>query len=388
MKQIHLGAPACMLFLLPSCPALAGGAKHDAVPSGGDWEFSISAGPAYRKIGEVKTNAGYRSGGLALPSFVGGNALITPPIGETTAPFDREYNDGFVRQDAGTPTDGSTWNWGYDSASQVQGGQLVYQATGFQSVYSDFQSAPASGPSRRGDLEGIAPHIQFDARSPHRLGPFRIGFTAGLDFANADRSLNFSNFSAGQSREDYRVDYVDRYELDGVILPLAPYQGSFGGAGPSIGNLPSSRDITSVLLFTDTAGFANQVSSSFDLDAWTLTLGPTLSMSRGAFDFAVSGGFSLNVYSWEASQNETLNVTTAAGTSAVARWAESNDGVKFRPGVYLQGEAGYLFTERFGISGFLRLDAAKSFGVAAGPTTYEIDPYGATAGLMLRFALP
>jgi hypothetical protein len=387
MKRIHLSPLASLLFLLPSAPALAGGAKQ-VVPSGGDWEFSLSAGPVYRNVGEVEINAGYRSGGLALPSFVGGNVLQTPAVGETGVPFNREYNDGFVRQDAGTPNDGSTWNWGHDSDSQVQNDQLVYRATGFRSDYSDIRNAPATGPSQHRNLEGIAPHLQFNARSPHRLGPFRVGFTAGLDFVKTDRSLGFSNFSAGQTRVDYRLDYEDRYDLGGVIPPLAPYQGSLGGAGPVISNFPASRDITPVLLLTENAGFANQVSTSFDLDALSLTLGPTLALTHGSFDFAVSGGFTLNIYSWQAAQKETLDVTTTQGTVEIARWSEDDHGVKFRPGAYLQGEAGYSFTERIGMTGFLRIDAARSFSFGAGPTTYEVDPYGITAGVMLRFTLP
>ncbi len=387
-----LSRPLCFTasLLLPSLPVSAGGSKSPAPspPSGGDWEFSISAGPAYRNVGRIAIQGGYRSGGLALPSFVGADSLTTPAIGETDLPFDRQYNDGFVRQDPGTAGDGSTWNWGYDNASQVQNGELVYQATGFQSIRGDSLSAPATGPSPRRDLEGIAPHLQFDARSPHRIGPFRVGFTAGLDFVKTDRSLRFSNFSAGQTRDDYRLDYEDRYDLAGVIPPLAPYQGSFGGPGPIISNLPAARAMTPVLIGTDTADFSNAVSSSIDLNALSLNLGPTLGLQRGRFDFAMSAGFTFNIYDWEARQDESLNVTTPAGTAEIARWSESDHGVKFRPGVYLQGQAGCALTETIGLSGFLRLDAAKSFRVGAGPTTYEVDPYGVTAGLMLRLALP
>ena len=90
----------------------------------------------------------------------------------------------------------------------------------------------------------MAPHLQFDARSPHHLGPFRIGFSAGLDFMKADQSLAFSNFSATQTRDDYRLDYEDRYDLQGVIPPQAPYAGTIGGAGPLIDNIPVIRTIT------------------------------------------------------------------------------------------------------------------------------------------------
>ncbi len=387
-RPLHLSA----LLLLPALPATAGDAKFGLVgsgsASGGDWEFSLSAGPAYRQLGDVRISGGYRSAGLALPSLVGGNSLVTPPVGDANAVGDRTYNDGFVGQDAGTALDGDTWNWGYDNAGQVQGDQLVYSATGFQSVFSEVRGAPAGGPSRSRDLEGWAPHLQFDARSPHRLGPFRVGFTAGLDFVKTDGSLAFSNFSQSQTRQDFRLDYVDRYDLGGIIPPLAPYAGSVGGPGPIIPNVPASRDVTPVLTGTETGLYSNRVSSSFDLNALSLTLGPTLSLSHGRFDFAVSAGFSLNIYDWEARQDETLSATTAGGTATFATWSDRDHGVKFRPGLYLQGETAYQINDLVGIAGFARLDVAEDFTVGAGPTSYDIDPGGLTAGLMLRFALP
>jgi hypothetical protein len=377
------------LLFLATEPSLAGDAKSaPALSAGNGWQFSISAGPAWRQIGDVRVSGGYRSGGLALPSLVGGNSLVTPPIGDPDSYADRTYNDGYVNQDAGTPNDGYTWNWGYDQASQIQGNQLAFSATGSQSVYSESRSALGTGTSGSRDLEGMAPHLQIDAVSPHRLGPFRVGFSAGLDFTSADRNLAFSGFSLNQMREDYRLDYVDYYDLDGVVPPQAPYQGSFDGPGPSIGNRPSSSTVTPVLLGSESALFSNAVISSFELNALNITLGPSLTLSEGRFDFAVSGGVSLNVYDWEARQNERLEVTTAGGTATYASWADQDQGVKFRPGIYLQGEAGFRINEVLGVTGFARLDAAKEFSVGAGPTRYEVDPYGTTMGMMLRFTLP
>lgn len=378
-------------LLLPALPAAAGDAKRvlpSPPASSGDWEFSLSAGPAYRHLGDVRISGGFRSAGPALPSQVGGNSLVTPPIGEPGAISDRAYNDGFVGQDAGTPGDGMTWNWGYDDSSQIQGGQLVFSATGFQSVFSETRTAPASGPSRTRDLEGMVPHLQFDAHSPHRLGPFRVGFSVGMDFMKTDSSLGFSNFSQTQTRQDFRLDYVDRYDLGGIIPPLAPYQGSAAGPGTLIFNLPAARDLSTVLTGTETGIYSNRVFSSFDLSALSLALGPTVSMERGRFGFALSAGFSLNVYDWEARQDETLAAATAGGTATFAAWSDRDNGVKFRPGLYLQGEAGNQLTESIDLIGFGRLDLAESFTVGTGPTSYKVDPGGVTAGVLLRFALP
>ncbi|MCW1886914.1 hypothetical protein OKA04_19395 [Luteolibacter flavescens] len=375
------------LLLLGCVPVLAGDSKNPAPTSGGDWEFSLSAGPAVRTLGQVKINSGYRSGGFTLPSLVGSDSLTVPPIGDTTGYADREYNDGYVRQDAGTGTDGTTWHWGYDSASQVQGEQLVFQATGFQSIRGDLSNAPNSGPASKDTLDGIAPHIQFDVRSPHYIGPFRVGFSAGMDFIKTDQSLAFSNFSATQTREDYRLDYVDRYDLQGVIPPQAPYAGSYAGPGPLIDNIPAIRNITPVLIFTDTATFANQVHSSINIDAFSFTMGPTFSLRKGPLEFAFSGGVIVNVYDWSARQSETLDGTSSTGVTRIAQWQEHDSGVKVRPGFYAQTDVTYALNEQLGFGGFLRLDAASEFRAQAGPTIYKIDPYGVTAGLQLRWML-
>src|SRR5688572_29764695 len=113
----------CLALTLP----LAAGEPTQTI-STGDWEWTLSAGPSARNIGTLKINAASRSAAFGLPSLVGSEAMVTPPVGDPDSPADRFYEDGYVRQDAGTALDGSTWYWGYESASQVQGDNLVYTA--------------------------------------------------------------------------------------------------------------------------------------------------------------------------------------------------------------------------------------------------------------------
>ena len=383
--------PSTMKFLpitiALTLPAFAGSSK-DAVPSSGDWQWSVSAGPSIRKLGTLKTNSGYRSASVAVPSFVGGESLTVPPIGDEAGYGERFYDDGYVRQDAGTPADGTTWYWGYDNAAQVQGDQLVFSATGAQSLLRDAYAIPALGPSTRDSLRGFAPHIQLDVLSPYQVAGFRIGFSGGLDFTQADHASTFSNYSGSQFRDDYRLDYEDRYDLQGVIPPLAPYAGSLAGPGPLINNIPSSRSVTPVLLFTDTANLSNQVWNSLDIDAFSLALGPTLSRSWGPFEFSFQGGVILNIYNWEARQAERLTAVNASGPTTVAQWAEGDSGTKFRPGLYAQGQVNYDVGNHYELAAFLRLETASEFRAQAGPSIYRIDPTGFTSGLMLRYWFP
>lgn len=374
-------------FLLLATAAHAGGAKSPASNSG-NWEWTVSAGPAVRSIGTLKINSGFRSGGVLVPSFVGNSSLTTPNVGDQSAPAERFYNDGYVRQDAGTPVDGSTWFWGYDNAGQIQGNQLVQSATGFESTLRDSFNIPRFGASSRDSLRGFSPHIQIDARGPQKLWGFRLGFSGGFDFTQVDQSLSYSNYSGNQFRDDFRLDYVDRYDLNGVIAPSAPYFGSIGGPGPLISNFPSTRTITPVLLFTDSASFSNQVWTSIDMNAFSFTLGPSLTRTWGSFSMSLQGGAIFNIYDWDARQGERLNGTNNAGTTTVARWAEGDSGVKFRPGLYGQADISYDLVDGWAVGGYFRLDTASEFRAQAGPTIFKIDPSGYSAGFQVRYLLP
>jgi hypothetical protein len=316
---------ASILLALVPLPLLAGEPKSPLQTSG-DWQWSISAGPSVRNVGMLQVNAGYRSSVGIIPSFVGSDSLTVPPIGDENAYADRFYNDGYVREDAGTSTDGSTWFWGYDNAGQVQGSQLAYSATGAQSILRDAYRVPPSGPNSRDSLRGFAPHIQVDARSPYQIAGFRFGLSAGFDFTRVEHASIFSSFTGTQFRDDFRLDYEDRFELGGVIPPQGPYMGNFGGPGPVIPNQPFSRSVTPVLLFTDTAAISNEVWNSIDIDVFSLTFGPTFQRSWGPVDFSVQAGVILNVYNWQARQAERLNATNSSGTTVVARWSEGDRG--------------------------------------------------------------
>lgn len=88
----------CALLILP---AHAGDSQSPIVtpPPSDGWEWSISAGAAHRRVGEITSYAGYRSSSAMIPSFVGGESMTMPPVGDPDAPADRTYDDGYVRRD-------------------------------------------------------------------------------------------------------------------------------------------------------------------------------------------------------------------------------------------------------------------------------------------------
>jgi hypothetical protein len=373
-------------YLALVIPVTAGEPKQTV--STGNWEWTLSAGPSVRNIGTLKINAASRSSAFALPSLVGSSSLVTPSVGNPEVPADRTYDDGYVHQDAGTALDGSTWNWGYESPSQVQGDNLVYTATGSQSVLRGDIDSSRSGAYSRDSLRGFSPHLQLDGVGPRSFAGFRIGFSAGFDYTQVDQSLAFSDFAASQFRDDYRLDYVDTYALGGIIPPSAPYNGTYAGPGPLISNLPINRLITPVLLFTDTAGFSNSAITSIDMDVSSITLGPTLTRSWGPVGLAVQAGVILNVYQWEGRQYESLQGTNSGGPTTLAKWVDHDSGTKFRPGVYLQSDLTYDAGNHLAFGSFFRIDAASEFRAQAGPSTFKVDPSGFSAGFQVRYQLP
>ncbi len=143
-----------MLFAACAC-AWAGDAKSP-VATAGDWEYSLSAGPAWRRSGTLNFTGGSLSGSAFIPSFVGSNVLIVPPIGPATEIGDRFYDDGYVRTDPSTAIDGYTGYWGYQNATQVAGDNLAMHATGFQSIRSDSLTR-STAPAFDRREQGISP---------------------------------------------------------------------------------------------------------------------------------------------------------------------------------------------------------------------------------------
>ncbi len=382
MKRIPTALLASLAISGIPSVAPAGEAKTPAAATGGDWQWSLSAGPAWHSGGKLGFAGGSRSQLLDPPSFVGNAVLEVPPVGDASAVADRFYNDGYVRQDAGTAADGTTWFWGYDNASQVQGDSLVYHATGFESIRTDtVHTTP--GMRRDSRMPGAAFSLRADATSPHTWGPFRVGATIGVNVATGSRSHTFTNHRLVQVREDHRLDYTDRYDLGGVIPPSAPYAGEIDGPGPLIDNIPALREIVPVLLDSDTAVFTNQVGASFKNKTFGIGAGLSLDYHQHPWTVIFSGGVSLEFHDYTAAMSETYTVSSPAGTATYASWNDKNSGVKVRPGLFAEVAARYDIGERNFIDGFVRAGLADDFSVGAGPSRFRYESSGVSFGVRI-----
>jgi hypothetical protein len=379
------------LLLACSSAAFAGDAKSP-VAAGGDWEFSLSAGPAWRHSGTIDFAGGSRSAGVAIPSFVGGNVLINPPIGAADTYDDRFYDDGFVRPDLSTEIDGLTGYWGYQNASQVNVGadSISFHATGFQSIRSDLRSL-GQAPSAHSPERGIAPVIQFDARYKHEIAGIQPGFSVSLAWSPVDFDSDWSDFALSQTRDDFRHDWTDIYNLGGFgpLVPSAPHTGTLEGPGFLLENIPDSRGMVVVPIASENALIGNSVSTRFRADHTTLSFGPTIGRRLAPqWNLQAGVGVSLHWVNWSAKQEEQLAVTQNETRTVIGEWNESSSGNKILAGLYMQLAAEWTPVDYvWSLKALIRADIGQSFSQNIGPSRITYDTDGLTAAIMVSHPL-
>jgi hypothetical protein len=379
------------LLLAFSCAAIAGDAKSP-VATRGDWEFSVSAGPAWRQSGTLGFTGGSRSAGVVIPSFVGDNVLITPPIGAANAIGSRAYDDGFVASDMSTGIDGLTSYWGYQNAGQVDlpGDSIAFRATGFQSIRSDFRSVSAA-PSEDDPQRGIAPVLQFDARYKREIAGIQPGFSLFLAWSPVDFDGEWSDFSLGQTRDDFRQNWTDIYNLGGfgALVPSAPYSGAPDSPGFLLQNIPDSRGMAAVPVGSENALVSNRIFSRFSADHTTFSFGPTMSRSlQKEWNIEAGLGVSLHWLHWSASQQEQLSVTRGSTRTVIGEWQDSSSGDRILAGLYLQLAVEWKPADfDWSIRSMLRTDLGQSFSTQVGPSRITYDTDGLTAAVMLSHPL-
>lgn len=379
------------LLLACSCNAIAGDAKSP-IATAGDWEFSLSAGPAWRQSGTLDFSGGSRSAGVVMPSFVGDNVLIRSPIGADDTYDERVYKDGFVRADMSTKIDGLTGYWGYENSSQVNLGNdsIAFHASGFQSIRSD-QRTTSAAPTSRSEERSIAPIIQFDAHYKREIAGFQPGISMSLGWNPVDFDQNWSDFSLVQTRDDFHHGWTDVYNLGGFgsLIPSAPYSGTMEGPGFLLKNIPDSRSLDVVQIGSEEAVLTNHVSTRFNADHTTLSFGPTMARQISPEWNLVAGmGISLHWLHWSAEQNEKLNVSKNGKTSVFKEWTNTASGNQLLGGLYLQLATEWMpKDQKWTIKGLLRGDLGQTFSMRLGPSHISYDTDGITAAVLFSHPL-
>jgi hypothetical protein len=235
----------CYLLSVPLLAACLSSARA------GDPAIPAPANPSRWKLG-----MGYAPVFGLKVEFGGLGRFTSPftpqPIGGGT---DYDYDDGFVHLDSSGNLGGTSWNWGYENDSQhdpSNGGTIQYGITN--------SLANGSAEERDNAAAGVEIFACYDMGGVNfgDLGNrgTRWGLRGGFHYAHVE-TASHDRVLTGLSTLN------DVFLLGGVIPPLAPYAGSFGGPGPLIGDDPV-RSVTN-------AGVA-PVTGSRELDAHLSTL--------------------------------------------------------------------------------------------------------------------
>lgn len=377
--------PALTVLLAATGPSFAGLSESSskepapATPRTGHWRFS--GGAAWRSLGDISWDSGAPfSSLLQIPAI--GTAVSPDPLlaGPANTFADRTYNDGFVRISPPTTGTGETWNWGYDNGSQVAGGSLSYHGPAGNSVEIINDQTISSRMWGSSDTESFSPYLAADYML--ELTPsLAAGPQFSFMFMSFDAGNTGSNFSAFQERREFTNTLTDTYDLRGVIPPQAPYAGTSAGPGPLIANLPANRDFTSTQIAGERLDYTNSISENLDVNLSTLSLGGQMEWHRGSWSVRGGAGVAVNIASADAHRVETLRQLSGP---VIQRWENSSSNTRALPGLYLSLEAALAISDNVSLSLFGRHDWSKDLRGSAGPSTYEVDLDGWTAGVVVN----
>jgi hypothetical protein len=417
------------------------------------WNFS--AGYQHRQMGELNFLTGSRAAQGSLPWMAGrgrsgssgsvansttsstttGSNANVGTAGPATINADRTYSNGYVNQDAGTPTFGDTWFWGYNQASQVSGGTLSYQTTapgtvntttttgggGSMTTYSPTQSSTSSLSQDLNwstDLSGSGWFGRLESPAIFSKDALAVSVELGYSYAGADTGRrNNSVFNAHQQTrtrttttttpavtagsviDTTTLTITDRYDVSGFLVPGAPYTGTLVGPGSTITNRPASRTVTPNTVSTGTASngtagptsvssserittadFFSTVSETLDVDLHTLSLGPHVSWEKSRVRLGLSTGLAINFANWDAGYREDLYLSQNGGKSRrLASYQNQDSGSEVLPGFYLEANANVRLTQHLSLFAGGRYDWAGTLDGQVGPSAFSLELGGWTA---------
>jgi len=228
------------------------------------------------------------------------------------------YDNGFVLPDVSGTASGLTWNWGYDSASQV-----IYDAANQPQAlrFSRLENFPTVG----GDVDLTSPMLEGEAIGGFRSYPFligkhsaRVGFEVGYGYFGSSRGLNLQ--ASGTAAQT-----IDNYRLNGVVPPVPPYAGTFYGPGPLMDLYPDPAN-SGVHTFPSTTSFQGSLDTTFH----NFRAGPSFSIDlTRRFNVQVGAGWDSLYAHAEVKYQETSAHTPNPATIKVKK-------SDWRPGFYAE----------------------------------------------------
>ena len=231
----------------------------------------------------------------SFPASGGGPGPATPGV-------DHNYDNGYDRVDVTGNNHGGfegTWYWGYNTPSQVSGDTLTMQS-----------SALEAGANTKKDQNDPQPGFELTVGRQFGGGPhWSWGGEGSFGFMAVtikDNATLFGNVSVTS----------DSYALNGIIPPVAPYHGTFGGPSAIISDAPNRT--------VDVQANAASIAGSRELDAnlFGIKLGPYFEIPMGSrWAVRLRGGLALVEVNSEFSYTETTTLPgLTPSTSSAHGW--------------------------------------------------------------------
>jgi hypothetical protein len=270
------------------------------------------------------------------------------PVANGSGGAHGNYVDGYVREDSSGDAGGKTWNWGYNNASQVQGNSLTLHGT---------TSTAVSGDSLSQDGD---PQWGLDLAYGRDLGHV-LGGTWGLQAAFDFTSVSISD---NQPFTGKKMSFSDVFSLGGIIVPQAPYAGSFNGPGPLIGDTPTSSTSSSQAVL-----LAGQ--RTLDAQVYALRMGPYYELGFcKRFAARLGGGLTL-----------ALTDTKLSYSGGALVGSGSSEGMDFQAGAYIEGLLLFSVTHHLGLFAGAQYEYLGTYDRNAGIETAQLDMTGAVSVL-------
>jgi hypothetical protein len=337
--------------------------------------WRVSAGGQWRTLGDASFSNSSQAPGYLLPLWAAEADALASAGG-----LGGGYSDGYVLPDISGST-ATTWNFGYTSASQIVGGNLVLHGNsggGISTYNSQLYNSDWSD-----NMNGWGGFVKLETPELFSWRGISLSAVVGYGYTRADIDHSALAFTATQrtSVSGGGGSYTDSYTAIGA-LPPAPHVGTFAGPGPIL-------SLTPVRSFSGGGnGTGNTTETSvesiirnrFDVDLHTLSFGPQLTFQTILPKLNLGGslGLALNIADWNARTDETLS-TTAGHT--LAAWHSHSNGTDVLPGFYLEANAAYALSSNWSVSAFGRYDWSEALQGHTGTSTVALDLTGWTLGL-------
>ena len=348
----------------PKSPPAEAAVLPGPVTSG--WRASF--GPQGRQIGRVSFSSRSRATTSLLP---------TPPRAASSG-----ASDGYARPDSAN--NAQTWNWGYESASQISGGRLALTTSSTDS-YSRLRLLPADTTSAS-DLEGAGVFLQLESPTLFAVRGLTLSAAAGYQFAQDSAGHDAIAFRAERLTYQRSRTTTAYHDVSGLgALPAAPYSGTFSGPGPLIGLAPDRLSTRSHSRLLQRESFSSRLQQELDIGLHTFSLGPRLSFERGPVRLIAGLGAALHLATWDAFSRETLRSSRG---DRLNTWTDARSGTEILPGLYAETSLECRLTQRTFLAATVRYDWAQDFRADLAPGSSaqaSLGGWSVQAGVGFRF---